>query len=663
MSEQPSDPRRRRQPADRPEAVTDQGPQAGSVESSLEPGEEPALTRTLFSFFEPVLNVIGSFSLPIVIAGVVGIVAGAVVLAFVSSMRDPYGWIVLWFSIGLIAVVALNSFSTVAAAFISRTGRYGVNTLIMTAAFTGIVVVIGVISFENNKRMDVTATNQFSLHNRTKDLLKNLEEPVRATAFYKVNVSPDPVSIVGRARVEETFRDFKAARSSKFSYEFKDPDLEPDVIRNFFGEIPVAFVNETIVVEGLNSGKIQVIEPSARSYDKLEQELATSILVVSGQERKTVYFLAGHGERSINSAVGEGYASLRTLLEADNYRVRTLRWDPSAEEVSVPEEEPGTECAESDEGCLHTAGLLVIAKPSGELPEAHARALDLYLQGVKEKKDDEGNVSLVARSEAGRIIFLIESDTPDSFQLFLARWGVVLGSGYILDEARHPKSQPRTLQLEAITLKDLPPELIEQAPAELLKPLLGITTPKGEPLGPTYMPGAVPLLAAPLQLSPERRLLRLPVELAFTSNTSYLIDDIEREEPIKDGDENSDPQPDPRGPFSPVVYVQALAPIGQPPLPTQSGDNKQPRLIVFGDSDFIANSSLDTGRGSGADFFLNSANYLLGDFSLESIRPKAITFRELNLNRNEERFVRWTSWLFLPGLLGLMAALVWWMRR
>ena len=84
-------------------------------------------------------------------------------------------------------------------------------------------------------------------------------------------------------------------------------------------------------------------------------------------------------------------------------------------------------------------------------------------------------------------------------------------------------------------------------------------------------------------------------------------------------------------------------------------------LVVFRDSDFVANAYY--GRGSGADLFLNSANYLMGDYSLVSIREKGFAFREFNLNLNERKFVRWSSWVMLPGLLGLMAGLVWWLRR
>ena len=81
-----------------------------------------------------------------------------------------YGYIDIAIGASLIALVGAAFISSVIAAFLSRTGRYGVNTLIMLAAFTGIVIVINVVSFENTSRVDVTATNQFSLSERTKEL-------------------------------------------------------------------------------------------------------------------------------------------------------------------------------------------------------------------------------------------------------------------------------------------------------------------------------------------------------------------------------------------------------------------------------------------------------------------------------------------------------------
>ena len=107
------------------------------------------------------------------------------------SMR-LYGYISLGFGVALLVLVGLISLSTVVAAFISRTGRYGVNSLIMLAAFLGIVIVANAVSFGNNARVDVTATNQYSLAERTEQLLDNLDQDIEIIAFYKGEISLGP---------------------------------------------------------------------------------------------------------------------------------------------------------------------------------------------------------------------------------------------------------------------------------------------------------------------------------------------------------------------------------------------------------------------------------------------------------------------------------------
>ena len=623
MSNRPADipdDRRRRRGARRPSGATGYPPPEAAVEK-----DKVVVSRTLFSYLEPVLDTIASFGSALVVAGIVGLVSGITLVAFVSSM-ETYGYITIGIGAGLIGLVTLISFSSVFAAFIGRTGRYGVNTLILVAAFVGIIIVGNFVSFENTRRMDVTATNQFSLAGRTKQVLNDLEQEVEATAFYREDFrqQEDQDLIIRRTKVEDTLGEFEA-RSGKFSWRFVDPDLKPDIARKYFGPTPTTLVNESIVVEGTDSGFTHLVQPTNVDYPLLEQDLVTSLLVVSGQGQKRVYFLAGHGERDINRATAEGYGLVRNGLEGDNYQVQSLTWGLVDEEVSIPED----------------AALLVIAGPIVELPVEHARVLDLYLQG----RDSDGS----DRREAGRMAFLAEPDTPDSFREFLARWGVVVSPGYIRDVDRSVPGQPQTLRLEAINPLQFSGDLSGIPPA-VLDALLQVTTPRGDSLGITFMPGA-----APITLINDG--LRDLVPLAATSGNSFLIEDLERTDPITGAGDQSDA----RGPFFPVASVQSIGPVGSPPPISRPQDNQFSQLVVFGDADFLSNSSFD--RGSGADFFLNSANYLLGDFSLVSIRPKALTFREFNLDRNQRNFVRFSSWFFLPGLLGLMATLVWWLRR
>ncbi|MCH7621022.1 MAG: GldG family protein [Chloroflexi bacterium] len=604
--DQPRDWRRRRRgssPSAAGSGAPEEAPADSEGEFPVETTDETAETitsRTLFSFLEPSLNAVGSFGTPVVIAGVVALFIGIGLIAFVTSMR-LYGVILVGVGVVLVGTIGLIFLSAVFAAFISRTGRYGVNTLVMLAAFSGIVVVVNFISFANHTRIDTTATNQFSLHSSTKNLLDDLEEPVRAIAFYREDISgQDPgefQQLVRRAKVEDTLGELRN-RSSKFSYEFKDPEVDPDSARKYG-----VTQYESIVVIGTESGLTDTIQRTDQVYSQLEQDLYTGILVATGQEQRAVYFLAGHGERSISA--GGGYGSLREGLERDNYQVQTLQWNLADEEVNVPDD----------------AALLVIADPTTELPETHAQALNLYLQGLKA---DGGS-----RREGGRMIFMAEPDLPESFRMFLTGWGVVVDEGYILDLDGSQPGSPHTLRVERYN---------PVAPQE-------IVIPRGSPLDVSLMPGVASLIPIPDDS-------RLSLPLAGTSANSFLVDDIESTQPLPE---------DPRGPFVPALYLQAAGLLGSPLPDSAPPESQISGIIVFGDADFVSNTYFN--RGSGSALFLNSANFLLGDFSLVSIGDRRSEFIEWNLDRNELKFVRLSSWFFVPGLMGLMAALVWWVRR
>ena len=96
-------------------------------------------------------------------------------------------------------------------------------------------MILNFVSFENTSRVDVTATNQFSLSERTRELLDGLQDDVRATAFYKaLEDTPNAEVAARRNRVVDTLEEF-SARSGRFSYEVVDPDLEPGRVAAYFG--------------------------------------------------------------------------------------------------------------------------------------------------------------------------------------------------------------------------------------------------------------------------------------------------------------------------------------------------------------------------------------------------------------------------------------------
>ena len=628
----PRDWRRRRRRQDAPQAAADEEqPEPIDGDAPGEEADDEEVSRPLISILEPAADAIGIFGAPLLIAGIIGLVTGIVVVAFVSSMR-LYGFIDIIIGASLIGLVGAVFISSVIAAFLSRTGRYGVNTLILLAAFTAIVIILNLVSFENSERVDVTATNQFSLSERTRELLEGLQDDVRVTAFYKELVeTPDAQVAARRNRVVDTLEEFEA-RSGKFSFRVVDPDLEPGTVSAFFGARPTGFVSETVVVENLITGEFDSLQPSDPTFGQLEQDLVTGLYVVTGQEQKTVYFLAGHGERNIDSASSEGYALLRQALEQENYQAKSLIWSVSETHVSVPED----------------AALLVVAAPTSNLPPAHGTALDLYLLG----RDSTGE----RRRESGRMIFLGEPDTPETWGEFLIQWGVILAPGYIRDIDAAVPGLPQTLALniDFNTLVNFNVQVLgssEAAISSAYEAALEIVAPDGQQLQNVFMPDAATLSPFPFDDGS-----RLPLALGFTSPNSYLISDPDRTDPVTEGE-----TADPVGPFIPVMLMRSAGKIGMQLPEGGPADSDISLLLAYGDADFISNSNV--ARGGGLDMFVNSANYLLGDYSLVSIRPKAFAFRELNLDANEYDFVRFSSWLFLPGIMALAAGLVWWLRR
>ena len=567
--------------------------------SSDQPEALQEQSRTLFSFIEPAFDLIAVFYAPILIAGVIGLIVGAVLLAFIGSLK-LYGGIVVGIGAVLVLLVALSYFSQVVAAFFSRTGRYGVNTVIMTAAFFGLVALINYVAFENHVRSDTTATNQFSLAQRTRDLLDGLDRPISVTAYYPDQI-PNIEMLTRLGKVETTLSEF-ARRSGNFTYQFIDPQKEADLARS---QGVTAY--ETLAVSAVNTDIIDLVQPTDEVYSRLEQDLYTALLVATETQRKKVYFLSGHGERDITRAAEDGYLKIREGLEVDNYQVETLPWAPVDEDVAVPDD----------------AALLVIAGPTGELPTAHVDALNYYMAG----RYPDGE----PRREAARVIFLAEPDTHDTFRAFLAFWGVIVTDSYIRDVEGSQPNAPRTLRV-GIYNPQAPPEIV---------------APRGRPLNVAFMPGA-----AAVEPILEETNTRLPRPIAATTASARLIDDIERVDPVDD---------DPQRVYFPAVYLDIIAPVGGAAPTTRPPDNEIASMVVFGDSDFVSNRNVD--RGSSAALFLNSANYLMGDFSLVSIRDREFVYREWNLDENEFNFVRFSTWLLLPGLMGIMAVMVWWVRR
>jgi ABC-type uncharacterized transport system involved in gliding motility auxiliary subunit len=235
-------------------------------------------------------------------AGFIIIVATAIAYSMIPAVQRHtwVGWI-----IGFLCLVAyvVGSFNTILDYFKRRSARHGASALVMILLVLGILVFVEAISARHSVRLDLTASKTFTLSEQTSRILKNLEKPVRVTAFYQEG-SPE----AEEARVLLGQYDYA---SRKFSFTFVDPDRFPGKARRYNITAYGTLVLETDTRE-------------EKITQATEQELTNALLRVTRKAEKVIYFMSGHDERSTEDYGKDGYSSIKKAIEDQNYVVREL---------------------------------------------------------------------------------------------------------------------------------------------------------------------------------------------------------------------------------------------------------------------------------------------------------------------------------------------------
>jgi ABC-type uncharacterized transport system involved in gliding motility auxiliary subunit len=271
--------------------------------------------------------------------------------------------------------------------FSGRQARYGSNSLIITLAFIGIIVVVNMLAFKNPDFLgapwDLTADKSNTLAPETLQALATLPEKVTATAFYTQSI--DPTS------AKELLLKFKTNSDGKFDYSFVDPDLDP-----------VAAREAGITGDGkimLQMGKTKEIASYAD-----ETELTKTLIRLISPEARVVYFLQGHGEPTLDAADKLNFSTAKTTLESKNYTVNALNLLSTNK---IPED----------------ALAIIIGGPKKPLADSEVALLKKYV--------DAGG-SLVVMEDP--ILVTEFGDSPDPLAKYLTSdWGITLNNDVVID--------------------------------------------------------------------------------------------------------------------------------------------------------------------------------------------------------------------------------------
>jgi len=278
---------------------------------------------------------------------------------------------------GLLLLVAYTWLTPEAPAGLwkGRSFRYGSNSIAMTLALLGILVVLNFAAVRHPQTWDLTATHRFSLSEQTLRVLAQLQAPVDVTAFY---VSNDPRQQEARDRLQ-----VYAAHTDKLRVKYIDPDLQPGLARTYGIRD-----SGTIVFE--SGGKRQSTTGNS------ESEITSTLIKLLSGEPKKVYFLIGHGERSVDDASQGGYSIVKKALEDSNYSIADLNL---ATEGTVPSD----------------AAVLVIASPTKALLPAEQKAVGEYLD------------------RQGKLLLLADPESTSTLNWLVERWGITFVPGIVVD--------------------------------------------------------------------------------------------------------------------------------------------------------------------------------------------------------------------------------------
>jgi ABC-type uncharacterized transport system involved in gliding motility auxiliary subunit len=260
-----------------------------------------------------------------------------------------------------------------------RAARYGTLSLLSVLVVLGILVAINYIGSRQNKRWDLTANQQFSLSDQTRNVLQKLDSPLQILVFEKEDQFQ---------RFKDKLREYEYS-SKQVSTEYVDPDKKPTI----------ASQNQ---VQQYGTILFKYKGRSERVTTDTEQDITTGIIkVVQGQQKK-VYFTQGHGEKDTTSADRDGYKAIVDALTRENYTVDKV---VLAQSGSVPDE----------------AAVVVVAGPKTDFFPAEIEALKKYL------------------AKSGKLLLEIDpSDKADSPPLTnliaLAHdWGIDVGNDIVVD--------------------------------------------------------------------------------------------------------------------------------------------------------------------------------------------------------------------------------------
>jgi ABC-type uncharacterized transport system involved in gliding motility auxiliary subunit len=272
-----------------------------------------------------------------------------------------------------------------------RSSRFGINSATSVLILLGILVLVNYLGAQHVKRVDMTSEKIYSLSDQSVSVAQQVKQDLKIKAFYPGGEY---------APAKEILELFKL-KNNKIAYEFIDPDKQPQIAQQYqvtqYGDFQNPMTGETfrygtVILE--MGGKTERIEKQSEPLH--EEDVTNSLLKIVKGEKKTVYFVEGHGEKKLDDTQRTGYANAKAALEKENYVVKTVNL---VQEGKVPDD----------------ASLIAMAGATSEPFPNELELIDGYL------------------NKGGSVLILLDPPPAASLTDFLKKWSIDVGNNMVVD--------------------------------------------------------------------------------------------------------------------------------------------------------------------------------------------------------------------------------------
>lgn len=469
---------------------------------------------------------------------------------------------------------------------VSKRTRQGANVSLIVALVLGIIVFVNVLAKEHAWRKDFTRGGKNSLSDQTTKVLDSLSQGVKAYYFNSQSA---------KEKGEYTLKNFQR-RSKHFHYEFVDSDRRPT-----FTQTKGVNGNDLVLLELEGTNK------SVRVTGATEEAVTNGLMKLLRTRDQSVYFITGHGERSLNDSSAAGFSTLKGELEKQGYAVKDLNL---ISEGKIPAD----------------AAVVVIA---GARTAFFPKELEILSAWLKAK---------------GHLLVSAELDLQES--------GLAKGSKQVADLL-----QPFGIELHGQMLVDPTNKAANVEP----QVLFGFTTGSRHPITKAFPVSSSQAVMAVNFLFPLTTHITFAQkeDLTFspivtTSGQAWAESDWNS---VRKGSVTFDQNSDARGILNLGLAAEEVA---EGAAGSDPATLPRSRMVVFGASTFVQNTMVD--KIGNRDLFLNAVAWLANDEKYISIRPTEENDGLKSFSNSVVNLVLVITIFLMPLTIVITGIIVWYRR-